>query len=203
MLADGHADVWMPVVSPSGRRPDDRHRRPGRIDIRRSKIGCARSGRWSAASMLDAMPDGEPSAVAVRADARIPVSARQGATARALPVGRAGLRRRLGECWVSRSRSNCCTTLSWCTTTSPTAAKCAGAGRPWRPTTVAAALNAGDGLAVVAGQVLRRATRRLDRDLADLVLGRVRHHGDADARGSGHRVGWQRDRSRTSGPRTT
>lgn len=34
---------------------------------------------------------------------------------------------------------------------------------------IAAALNAGDGLAVVAGQVLRRATRRFDRDLADLV----------------------------------
>jgi geranylgeranyl diphosphate synthase type II len=34
---------------------------------------------------------------------------------------------------------------------------------------LAAALNAGDALAVVAGQVLRRATRRFDRDLADLV----------------------------------
>src|ERR1700760_2891773 len=34
---------------------------------------------------------------------------------------------------------------------------------------IAAALNAGDGLAIVAGQSLRRATRRLDRDLADLV----------------------------------
>ena len=34
---------------------------------------------------------------------------------------------------------------------------------------IAAALNAGDGLAIVAGQSLRRATRRLDRDLADLI----------------------------------
>src|ERR1700753_3095722 len=44
-------------------------------------------------------------------------------------------------------------------------------GRPTLATTygAAAALNAGDGLAIVASQVLRRATRRLGRDLADLV----------------------------------
>src|ERR1700756_6054137 len=47
--------------------------------------------------------------------------------------------------------------------------------RRGRPTLAAshgvpAALNAGDGLAIVANQVLRRATRRIDRDLADLVL---------------------------------
>src|ERR1700758_713551 len=43
-------------------------------------------------------------------------------------------------------------------------------GRPTLTSTygLAAAVNAGDGLAVVAGQVLRRATRRFDRDLADL-----------------------------------
>ena len=35
---------------------------------------------------------------------------------------------------------------------------------------LAAALNAGDGLAIVASQVLRRATRRLDRDIADQVM---------------------------------
>src|SRR3981189_1237386 len=46
-------------------------------------------------------------------------------------------------------------------------------GRPRRAASpgIAAALNAGDGLAIVAGQVLRRATRRLDRDLAELVWG--------------------------------
>lgn len=48
--------------------------------------------------------------------------------------------------------------------------------RRGRPTLAAsfgpsAALNAGDALAVVAGQVLRRATRRRDRDVADLVGG--------------------------------
>src|ERR1700721_1178203 len=43
-------------------------------------------------------------------------------------------------------------------------------GRPTLAATygIAAALNAGDGLAIVARQGLRRATRRLDRDLADL-----------------------------------
>ena len=43
-------------------------------------------------------------------------------------------------------------------------------GRPTLAATygTAAGVNAGDGLAVVAGQVLRRATRRFDRDLADL-----------------------------------
>src|ERR1700744_2859932 len=43
--------------------------------------------------------------------------------------------------------------------------------RPTLSTThgVAAALTAGDGLGVIAAQVLRRATRRLDRDLAALV----------------------------------
>jgi geranylgeranyl diphosphate synthase type II len=46
-------------------------------------------------------------------------------------------------------------------------------GRPTLASThgMAVALNAGDGLAIVAGQVLRNATRRLDRDLADLVWG--------------------------------
>jgi geranylgeranyl diphosphate synthase type II len=44
-------------------------------------------------------------------------------------------------------------------------------GRPTLSAThgMAAALNAGDALAIVAGQVMRRAARRLGRDLADLV----------------------------------
>src|SRR6201997_1771385 len=46
-------------------------------------------------------------------------------------------------------------------------------GRPTLATThgLATALNAGDALAVMAGQGKGRATRRLDRDLADLVWG--------------------------------
>jgi geranylgeranyl diphosphate synthase type II len=58
---------------------------------------------------------------------------------------------------------------------------------------MAAALNAGDGLAVVAGQVLRRATRQLDADLADQVW----HEFDAMAmrtlEGQAIEVGWQLD----------
>jgi geranylgeranyl diphosphate synthase, type II len=44
-------------------------------------------------------------------------------------------------------------------------------GRPTLATThgMAAALNAGDGLAIVAGQVLRKATRDMDTRLADQV----------------------------------
>jgi geranylgeranyl diphosphate synthase type II len=58
---------------------------------------------------------------------------------------------------------------------------------------MAAALNAGDGLAIVAGQVLRKATRRLDGDLADLVW----HEFDTMAlrtlEGQAIEVGWQQD----------
>jgi geranylgeranyl diphosphate synthase type II len=58
---------------------------------------------------------------------------------------------------------------------------------------VAAALNAGDGLAIVAGQVLRSATRELDADLAD----RVWHEFDTMAlrtlEGQATEVGWQLD----------
>ena len=58
---------------------------------------------------------------------------------------------------------------------------------------LAAALNAGDGLAVVAGQVLRRATRQMDADLADQVW----HEFDAMAmrtlEGQAMEVGWQLD----------
>jgi geranylgeranyl diphosphate synthase type II len=58
---------------------------------------------------------------------------------------------------------------------------------------MAAALNAGDGLAIVSGQVLRRATRQLDPELADLVW----HEFDTMAlrtlEGQATEVGWQLD----------
>jgi geranylgeranyl diphosphate synthase type II len=68
-------------------------------------------------------------------------------------------------------------------------------GRPTLSEThgMAAALNAGDGMAVVAGQVLRRATRQLDADLADQVW----HEFDSMAlrtlEGQAMEVGWQVD----------
>lgn len=58
---------------------------------------------------------------------------------------------------------------------------------------IAAAINAGDGLAVVAGQVLRRATRRLDRDLADLVWGEFDTMALRTLEGQATEVGWQLD----------
>ena len=58
---------------------------------------------------------------------------------------------------------------------------------------MAAALNAGDGLAVVAGQVLRRATRRLDRDLADLVWAEFDTMAMRTLEGQATEVGWQLD----------
>ena len=58
---------------------------------------------------------------------------------------------------------------------------------------MAAALNAGDGLAIVSGQVLRRATRQLDPDLADMVW----HEFDTMAlrtlEGQATELGWQLD----------
>src|ERR1700742_1311420 len=58
---------------------------------------------------------------------------------------------------------------------------------------MAAALNAGDALAVVAGQVLRRATRRLDRDLADLVWAEFDTMAMRTLEGQATEVGWQLD----------
>lgn len=58
---------------------------------------------------------------------------------------------------------------------------------------MAAALNAGDALAVVAGQVLRRATRRLDRDLADLVWAEFDTMAMRTLEGQATEAGWQRD----------
>jgi geranylgeranyl diphosphate synthase, type II len=58
---------------------------------------------------------------------------------------------------------------------------------------LAAALNAGDGLAIVAGQALRRATRRLDRDLADLVWGEFDTMAMRTLEGQATEVGWLLD----------
>ena len=68
-------------------------------------------------------------------------------------------------------------------------------GRPTLATTygIAAALNAGDGLAIVASQMLRRATRRLDRDLADLVWGEFDTMAMRTLEGQATEIGWQLD----------
>lgn len=65
---------------------------------------------------------------------------------------------------------------------------------------MAAAINAGDGLAVVAGQVLRRATRRLDRDLAELVWGEFDTMAMRTLEGQATEVGWQHDDVEDLGP---
>ncbi len=65
---------------------------------------------------------------------------------------------------------------------------------------VAAALNAGDALAVVAGQVLRRATRRLDRDLADLVWAEFDTMAMRTLEGQATEAGWQLDEVVDLGP---
>jgi geranylgeranyl diphosphate synthase, type II len=65
---------------------------------------------------------------------------------------------------------------------------------------MAAALNAGDGLAIVAGQVLRRATRRLDRDLADLVMGEFDTMAMRTLEGQATEIGWQSDNVDDLGP---
>lgn len=65
---------------------------------------------------------------------------------------------------------------------------------------VAAALNAGDALAVVAGQVMRRATRRLDRDLADLVWAEFDTMAMRTLEGQATEAGWRRDNVETLTP---
>lgn len=58
---------------------------------------------------------------------------------------------------------------------------------------LAAALNAGDALAIVASQVLRRATRQLDRDLADRVMAEFDTMALRTLEGQATEVGWQLD----------
>ncbi|AGB26954.1 geranylgeranyl pyrophosphate synthase (plasmid) [Mycobacterium sp. JS623] len=57
----------------------------------------------------------------------------------------------------------------------------------------AAAVNAGDGLAVVAGQVLRRATHRLNRELAELVWAEFDTMALRTLEGQATEIGWQLD----------
>lgn len=68
-------------------------------------------------------------------------------------------------------------------------------GRPTLAAThgVAAALNAGDGLAIVAGQVLRRATRDMDSQLADQVWHEFDTMAMRTLEGQAIEVGWQLD----------
>jgi len=68
-------------------------------------------------------------------------------------------------------------------------------GRPTLAAThgMAAALNAGDGLAIVAGQVLRKATRLLDGDLADVVWHEFDTMAMRTLEGQAIEVGWQLD----------
>ncbi|MDT5337596.1 MAG: geranylgeranyl diphosphate synthase, type [Mycobacterium sp.] len=75
-------------------------------------------------------------------------------------------------------------------------------GRPTLAAThgMAAALNAGDGLAIVSSQVLRRATRRLDRDLADLVWGEFDTMAMRTLEGQAIELGWQFDNVEDLGP---
>ncbi|CAJ1585168.1 polyprenyl synthetase family protein [[Mycobacterium] wendilense] len=58
---------------------------------------------------------------------------------------------------------------------------------------LAAALNAGDGLAIVASQVLRKGTRQLDRDLADRVLAEFDLMAMRTLEGQATEIGWQLD----------
>jgi geranylgeranyl diphosphate synthase type II len=75
-------------------------------------------------------------------------------------------------------------------------------GRPTLASTygMAAALNAGDAVAIVASQVLRRATRPLDRDLADLVWGEFDTMALRTLEGQATEVGWQTDHVEDVGP---
>ena len=68
-------------------------------------------------------------------------------------------------------------------------------GRPTLSVThgTAAALNAGDGLAVIAGQVLRRATRRFDQDLADPGVDEFDMMALRTLEGQATEAGWQLD----------
>jgi geranylgeranyl diphosphate synthase, type II len=70
--------------------------------------------------------------------------------------------------------------------------------RRGRPTLAASyglgtALNAGDALAMVAGQVLRKATRKLDRNLADLVWAEFDTMAMRTLEGQATEIGWQAD----------
>ena len=195
LLASGHPDLWLPVVLTVRLREHmtstaDREELVSGVDDRLREVA-----KLVRRSMLDAMPDGEPSQWLYAPMREYP--SRPGKALRpalCLSAGRAFGADRM-NCSASPWRSRCCTTRSWCTTTSPTAAKCAAAGRLWRqrtawprPSTPAMRL------AIVAGQVLRRATRRLDRDLAELVWGEFDTMAMRTLEGQATEVGWQLDK---------
>jgi geranylgeranyl diphosphate synthase type II len=75
-------------------------------------------------------------------------------------------------------------------------------GRPTLATThgTAVALNAGDGLAIIASQVLRKSTRRLDRELADLVMAEFDTMAMRTLEGQATEIGWQSDNVVDLGP---
>jgi geranylgeranyl diphosphate synthase type II len=75
-------------------------------------------------------------------------------------------------------------------------------GRPTLPAEYgpALALNAGDALAVLANQVLRRHTRRLDPALADRVLDEFDTMALRTLEGQATELGWRRDDVRELGP---
>ena len=62
------------------------------------------------------------------------------------------------------------------------------------------ALNAGDGLAMVAGQVLRKATRRFDPYVADLVWAEFDTMAMRTLEGQATEIGWQIDDVESLGP---
>jgi geranylgeranyl diphosphate synthase, type II len=68
-------------------------------------------------------------------------------------------------------------------------------GRPTLSAThgIGAALNAGDGLAIIASQALRRAARRFDRDLADLVMAEFDTMAMRTLEGQAIEIGWRAD----------
>jgi geranylgeranyl diphosphate synthase, type II len=75
-------------------------------------------------------------------------------------------------------------------------------GRPTLSAThgTAAALNAGDGLAIIAGQVLRRATRRFDQHLADQIWAEFDMMALRTLEGQATEAGWQLDDVEGLGP---
>lgn len=75
-------------------------------------------------------------------------------------------------------------------------------GRPTLAAThgMAAALNAGDGIAIVAGQVLRRATRAMTTDLAESVWVEFDTMALRTLEGQATEVGWQLDNVDGLGP---
>ena len=132
--------------------------------------------------------------MALRADAGIPIAAGQGVAAGAVPVRRPRLRRQPARP-ARHCRGNRADAQRF---SRPRRHRGRQRDAPW-PTNIgddvrsAAALNAGDGLAIVASQVLRRATRRLDRDLADLVWAEFDTMAMRTLEGQATEIGWQLD----------